>query len=137
MSIIFNGTSSKIQATQPTAASAPATGPTTQKRGARGNVVNWSYLVKFTAANTPTAVPAIHVPDGCAVHVRANNGTTAGNASVAFIARYRQAFSNGNATPLAPLDDIIFPVRNTCEIWAQGALNDGVVVSIITQPTGA
>jgi hypothetical protein len=134
MAIIFNGSSSsKIQATQSSGASAPTTIPT-QKKGGRGEVVNWSYLVKFAAANTPTPVPPMHVPDGCAVRVRAHNGTTAGNAAVAFTARYRGAFANGNATPLAPLDDILYPVRNAGEIWAQGAQNDGVVVSIVTQP---
>lgn len=97
--------------------------------------VNRSFLVKLAATDTPQQALAIHVPEGKAVRIRANNGTTAGNAQVIYVAEYRNQFGTVGGTPLAPLDDVLWPVNNTGKIWAYGTAGDGVVVSIIT-PAG-
>lgn len=93
--------------------------------------VNRIFTIVFGAANTPQPAPGYIVPEGCTVRVRANNGTTAGNAGVVFLAEYREALTGGLGIPLAPLDDVAYPVKNLAQIWAMGAKNDGIVISVI------
>ena len=97
-----------------------------------GRRVTWSTTLVFAADNVPVVVPAYRVPSGCTVRVRANNGQYAGNQAIAFVAADSSALLAGHGTPLAPLDDVAFPVDNTCRVQAMGKAGDGVVVSIVT-----
>jgi len=92
--------------------------------------INASFSVVLAATNVPQSVPGMLVPAGSTVRLRANNGTTAGNAKVIFAASYREALANGGGTPLAPLDMIVFPAHNLARIWIAGTAGDGVVVTV-------
>jgi len=117
--------------TNPVAGSSTTT-PLAQAKSQQSRIVNYSYPLTLAANNVPQILPGFNVPDGCTVRVRANNGTTAGNAAVIFVAGFPGAFKSGHATPLAPLDDIAWPVENGAHIWVYGKAADGVIVSVIT-----
>lgn len=103
----------------------------------RGNgLVNWSHTVIIAATGAPQVCPEYVVPPGCAVRVRAYNGTT-GNSAAVSVADYPEKLTTGNGTPLAPLDDVAWPVSNTGKIWVKGSLGDGLVVYVVTPFTGA
>jgi hypothetical protein len=95
-------------------------------------IVNREIRVIIAVGNTPQPCPGIQVPPGMAVRIRANNGTVGGNTNVVYVGDYPQKFAAGQGTPLAPLEDILWPVRNTANIWVYGGMGDGVVVSVIT-----
>ena len=99
-------------------------------------IVNRTVTVVLVATGVPQPVAGLQVPDGCSVRVRANNGTTAGNAQVIFVASYPGAFKAGHGTPLAPLDDVSWPAQNLSTIWVYGKSGDGVVVSVNTSAVG-
>ena len=114
----------------------PSSTPIARASKDSGVIVNKAYTVVLAADNTPQQAPGFQVPDGCAVRVRANNGTTAGNAAVIFIAGFPSAFKAGHGTPLAPLDDVAWPSQNGAHIWIYGKKGDGVVISVITTVLG-
>jgi len=95
-------------------------------------VVNKSYTLILAADNTPQQVQGFSVPDGTAVRVRANNGTTTGNAQMIFIAGFPGAFKPGHGTPLTAVDDVPWPSTNGSQIWVYGKKGDGVIVSVTT-----
>jgi hypothetical protein len=97
--------------------------------GSGGAVVNWSFLLVFAATNVPQPIPGYLVPDGASVRVRANNGG-AGNAQAVFVANNPDVLRANLGTPLLPLDDVAFPVRNTAHVWAMGKAGDGVIVAV-------
>lgn len=91
----------------------------------------WSYTALIETANTPQSIHPVVVPPGCTVRLRANNGAATGNSGVVFVADRPSAFALGQGSPLAPLDDVAWPVNKLVKIWIYGAKGDGVVVSII------
>lgn len=99
-------------------------------------LTTWAHMLVLAANNTPTQFFPKRVPAGQVVRVRANNGTNANNQNVIFVASYPGAFASGHATPLSPLDDLMFPTDNTGNIWVYGQTGDGIVVSILT-PSGS
>jgi hypothetical protein len=104
-----------------------------QPKGIIQRLVSWSHLLLVAATNVPQSCVSFVVPPGCVVRARANNGTLAGNAAVIFVALDPTTLRRGMGTPLNPLDDVSFPVDNTCKVWAMGAIGDGVVISVTTQ----
>lgn len=93
---------------------------------------NFTHTLVVKATGVPQNFPGFLVPPGSTVRVRANNGTSAGNAQVIFVAGYAGILLSGGGMPLAPLDDQPFLVTNLASIWVMGTLGDGVVVNVST-----
>ncbi len=111
--------------------SGSATIPPSQ-RAAPAQNINWTFQVVLAATGAPQLAPGANVPPGSTCRVRANNGSGTGNAHMVYVGASRDAVvPAGSGTPLAPLDDIAFPIGNTGRIWVSGIEGDGVVVSII------
>ncbi len=100
----------------------------------QGYAVDQTFSVVLAADNVPQVCHGYQVPEGATVRVRANNGTTAGNSAVIFVASNRRALLQGLGKPLAPLDDVLNPVSNTAQIWIMGKAGDGVVIGITRTP---
>src|SRR5260370_34798834 len=96
--------------------------------------ISWSVTIVFAADNTPVPCIAYRVPPDCTVRVRANNGTTVGNAQVAFATTNPTSLKAGHGTPLAPFDDVEYPVDNTCRVWGMGKTGDGLTISVVSVP---
>lgn len=105
--------------------------PSQQRTANEWAGASWSYLLVTTNSQTPFGAPGRMVPDGCKVKIRAHNGQPAGNVSVVRVSTSRaDVLTLG--VPLAPLDEIEFPVTNTGQIWISALqMGDGVVISIV------
>jgi len=95
--------------------------------------IQWSFMLIFAADNVPQAIPPYKVPDGCTVRARAFNGSAAGNVAAVFVATDRTALLRGQGSPLAPLDDVSFPVEKLFHAWGMGKTGDGVIFSVVSQ----
>jgi hypothetical protein len=117
------------------ASKSAATAPPTPNQNARSQAgtVQDSFNVVLTATGVPQQGPGYRVPSGCRVRVRANNGTTTGNAQVIFVLDHQ---SSTVGKPLAPLDDIEHPADTLNKIWIKGTAGDGVVLSVISNAVG-
>lgn len=93
-------------------------------------------IIPANMENIPIPVPAIFVPDGYLVRVRAVNALATGNVQVIYVAEYREAFQSGHATPLAPFDDQQYQVNNTGKLWICGHIADGVVITVVRAISG-
>ena len=100
------------------------------------SLINWSMMFTVQATGVPAQCLPKRVPPGMAVRVRAYNGTAAGNAQPVFLTD-RASSQASVASPLAPLDDVLWPVNNTGKIWFFGTAGDGIVVSIVTPAAGS
>ena len=90
-------------------------------------VTNFTVGLLVGASGRPVNGPGFLVPDGSEVRVRANNGLVAGNTAVVSVG----LTPLGPWTPLNPLENIVFPVRNVANIWLTGTVaNDGIVIGI-------
>lgn len=117
-----------------TTATAPTSSQAARRASGGGGVTHWTYALKLSASGVPQPAPGYLVPAGCQVRIRANSGTTAGNAGVVFFAEYREKLTNGQGTPMAPFDDVQVQVANLANLWFLGQANDGVVLSVQSVP---
>jgi hypothetical protein len=104
-----------------------------QVLGPRHRPTNMTFLIgPFAADNVPQNGPAVEVPPGASVYVRAHNGTDTGNAHVAYVATSSDDVNTPlHRTNLAPNTQIAFPVANVRNVWAMGKTGDGVQIQVV------
>jgi hypothetical protein len=123
----------------PAAPSTPINAVVPKQR--RGYAITWQYVHRTGVAGVPGGVPvqmpAMRVPEGATVRVRASTtvGTNANpiHAALDYFVCKNTAIGGAGGTTLQPGDDIEFAVGNVAEIWIQCVNGDGAVLGINRQ----
>ena len=81
------------------------------------------------AAYSPAHFPAVIVPLGCSVTLRGGNGTQPNTANV-FVHEYPDGLTQPGRIIISPDTEISYPVDNLSQIWAAGAVGDGLIATV-------
>jgi hypothetical protein len=92
--------------------------------------INQTYRMIFAATGVAQVSQNIFVPPNCNVYIRAHNGQAAGNTAPCTVAITREALGTNQGDVITPDTEISYPVDNLHQIWAQGTLGDGIIISI-------
>lgn len=98
--------------------------------GFRATSMNQSVYVILNATGVPQSAPAIYVPAGASVTIRAHNGTSTGNAGLVRLAQQPELLSGTQGDPLTPDSDVSWPCDHLGQVWIAGTAGDGVRISI-------
>jgi hypothetical protein len=98
--------------------------------GFRAASFNQSFYLILQNTGVAQPAPALNVPRGASVTIRAHNGTTTGNAAIIRLGRHPELLNGIDGDPITPDSDIAWPCDSTGEIWAKGTAGDGNRISI-------
>lgn len=98
--------------------------------------VNFQYRMIFAATGVPQQFPALVVPMGLSVTLRASNSTLAGNAGMVRVAATQDGLDGGAGRAISPDTVISFPVDHMAQIWAVGTAGDGIIADVSGVPIG-
>jgi hypothetical protein len=91
-----------------------------------------SFQIFFAAANTPQNLPAFQMQPGQSAQLVARKGSAV-NAGDLRLSNFYEGLAGGYQV-LGPGDAVTPTVDNLAELWAQGAIGDGLLI-VITGPS--
>jgi len=91
--------------------------------------VNQAFYVIIRTSNVPQQAPAVFVPRGASVLIRAHNGTSNGNADLVRVSDHQELLGTIDGDPITPDSEITWPCDVT-NFWIVGTAGDGVRVAI-------